>query len=226
MHKVASWVSCSIVIAGTAFLAACTEPVEEVATGESSLIPAEEGGSIPCGNGRAACPGSMYCAPTNPYAYGPDPGGWCRSKVGAHGTCLAGRRPRADVCAAGLTCVAVSATAYCLPPRNAGAGSYCESDDSYFTCAAGLSCAGYTCTAPPPPPAPPPSTPPPSSGPSRGDYAGSCAGFNDATYCGLNYIRAGDPSILYDCRGGNLYVNTVCANGCNAIRGPENDHCL
>jgi hypothetical protein len=51
-----------------------------------------------------------------------------------------------------------------------------------------------------------------------------CRGFNDADYCGGNYI-AGDPSTLYRCAGGEQYVVAWCPNGCHAVRGPENDAC-
>lgn len=66
------------------------------------------------------------------------------------------------------------------------------------------------------------------SGPQAGDVGGSCAGFNDAVYCGLNYVKQGDPTVLYRCSNGVLYVVKDCkttGGQCIAIRGVADDYC-
>ena len=77
-------------------------------------------------------------------------------------------------------------------------------------------------------PDPAPAAPASPAGAQPGDAAGSCAGFNDAVYCGLNYVKAGDPTVLYRCSGGVLRVVRDCkASGgkCVAIQGADDDYC-
>lgn len=217
-----------VVVSALVAVACGVDAREGQQSSESGLIidGSEGGGSRLCGNGGPACPASEYCAVFNPGAQGPDLPGVCRPKLSEGGRCTMGAQVRPDMCAGGFVCVPAGSSAYCLAPRFGGVGDYCEGAGSYYRCQSGLQCgASQTCEAPPAPP-PAPVDPPPSSGPQPGDDHGSCAGFNDAFYCGRNYVSSGDPNILYRCRGGRLIVQQVCANGCNAIRGPQNDHCF
>jgi hypothetical protein len=54
---------------------------------------------------------------------------------------------------------------------------------------------------------------------------GSCAGFNDALYCGQNFIALGDPNTLYECRSGELIERERCTAGCVATGTGVNDYC-
>lgn len=52
----------------------------------------------------------------------------------------------------------------------------------------------------------------------------SCRGYNDALYCGHNYVH-GDSSTLYRCAGGVAYVEEVCPSGCAAMPDGSDDRC-
>jgi hypothetical protein len=52
----------------------------------------------------------------------------------------------------------------------------------------------------------------------------SCSGYNDALYCGSNYVN-GDPNVLYRCAGGIAYVQENCANGCRSMPDGSDDRC-
>lgn len=57
-----------------------------------------------------------------------------------------------------------------------------------------------------------------------GDTSGAnCSGYNDALYCGSDYVN-GDPNTLYRCSGGVASVEQICANGCQ-IESVANDSC-